>query len=315
VGAVFVSDQNPEGIHATQEGCCSQCEALETCTVWVHQPSVNHCWLMRSNGTARVGHKTAQDRTLGYKSTTLRPSFSQGSYEYGFLWNMPNFGGMIFGTDNTTWTAHDPINNQVDVFVTTYSRGARGATTAAQDILHRYVDATGHAPVLPEWAAGYWHSPMGHPTYSQADVLAAAEGLQQRGLQTDLFIIDYFNWAKMGDYTFNPQYWPDPAGMVAHLASLGMRVMVSAWPFVLKDGARASTAMSNRSLGLAVHDVKGQPIPWPDSVCQSECFLYDPTSSSAREFIFGMLDSGYIKSVPAHQFAARPPLDLLHAAY
>merc|ERR1712232_161678 len=101
-----------------------------------------------------------------------------------------------------------------------------------------YVDATGHAPVLPEWAAGYWHSPMGHVDYSQADVITAAEGLHSRNLTTALFIIDFHNWAKMGDYSFNPEYWPDPANMTAYLRSMGMRVMVSSWPYVDAKGAR-----------------------------------------------------------------------------
>jgi alpha-glucosidase (family GH31 glycosyl hydrolase) len=39
-----------------------------------------------------------------------------------------------------------------------YSAGAkvRGTAEAAKDIMLHYVDATGHSPVMPEWAAGYW---------------------------------------------------------------------------------------------------------------------------------------------------------------
>jgi alpha-glucosidase (family GH31 glycosyl hydrolase) len=84
--------------------------------------------------------------------------------------------------------------------------------------MHNFVDAVGHAPVLPEWASGYWHSPMGRPDYSQAEAIAAAEGLHSRGLKTDLFIIDYFNWEKMGDYTFNPKcVAPTPTPTPTHL--------------------------------------------------------------------------------------------------
>jgi hypothetical protein len=58
------------------------------------------------------------------------------------------------------------------------------------------------------------HSPMGAPNFNQTMVIDAVDGLAARGIPTDLYVIDYFNWAKMGDYTFNPQMWPDPAGMV-----------------------------------------------------------------------------------------------------
>ena len=42
----------------------------------------------------------------------------------------------------------------------------------------------------------------------------------------------------------DPEMWPDPAGMVKHLASKGVRVMVSAWPYTLKDGTRASSEIT-----------------------------------------------------------------------
>jgi hypothetical protein len=35
---------------------------------------------------------------------------------------------------------------------------------------------------------------MGAPTYSQADVIAAADGLAARNISTQLFVIDYYNW-------------------------------------------------------------------------------------------------------------------------
>ena len=41
------------------------------------------------------------------------------SYEYGMLWNMPNFGSMTLEKTQTTWVAHDPVNSQLDIFFTT----------------------------------------------------------------------------------------------------------------------------------------------------------------------------------------------------
>ena len=100
------------------------------------------------------------------------------SYEYGMLWNMPNFGSMDLGANETTWVAHDAVNHQIDLFFTTYSAGAevRGTVRAAKDIMAHYVDATGHSPVMPEWAAGYWHSPMGEPNFNQTMVIDAVDG-------------------------------------------------------------------------------------------------------------------------------------------
>ena len=36
----------------------------------------------------------------------------------------------------------------------------------------------------------------------------------------------------MGDWQFDPQHWPDPAGMVQELDAMGVRLMVSVWPTV-----------------------------------------------------------------------------------
>ena len=80
---------------------------------------------------------------------------SSGSLDYGFLWNMPGYGSVSFGDNATTWTAVQ--TQQIDYFVTVRSAGSTGAKANA-DLLSHYVDATGHALMLPEWAAGYWHS-------------------------------------------------------------------------------------------------------------------------------------------------------------
>ena len=41
-------------------------------------------------------------------------AFRPGSYEFGVLWNMPNFGTMAFSADGELqFAAHDVINGQV----------------------------------------------------------------------------------------------------------------------------------------------------------------------------------------------------------
>ena len=101
---------------------------------------------------------------------------------------------------------------------------------------------------------------------AQSMVIDAVDGLSARGIPTDLYVIDYFNWAKMGDYTFNPKMWPDPAAMVQHLASKGVRLMVSAWPYTLKDGARASSEIVKPGTDRAEQRT-ALYIPGPSSLC------------------------------------------------
>ncbi|MBO5072935.1 MAG: hypothetical protein J6C32_08210, partial [Eubacterium sp.] len=37
-------------------------------------------------------------------------------------------------------------------------------------------------------------------------------------------------WTEQGDFKFDPEYWPDPEGMVRELEEMGIRLMVSIWP-------------------------------------------------------------------------------------
>ena len=53
--------------------------------------------------------------------------------------------------------------------------------------------------------------------------------------------------------------------------------------------------MSDPTQALAVHYANATPVPWPDSVCQSECYLYDATNPNARDFIFDMLKTGCVR--------------------
>ena len=63
---------------------------------------------------------------------------------YGFLWNMPAVGRVELADNGTRWVADTA--RQIDYWITA------GDTPA--DILSHYADATGHSPMLPEWASG-----------------------------------------------------------------------------------------------------------------------------------------------------------------
>jgi alpha-D-xyloside xylohydrolase len=88
--------------------------------------------------------------------------------------------------------------------------------------MNAYVDAVGHAPVMPEWAQGYWHSRNRYS--SQSMLLDAAKGFHIRGVNVSVIVIDYMHWIHMGDFAFDPKSWPDVPGMMKTLESYGMRV-------------------------------------------------------------------------------------------
>ena len=162
------------------------------------------------------------------------------------------------------------------------------------EILSNYADATGHAPEFPEWAAGFWQSKLRYA--SQAELEAVAEEYRQRNLPLSVIVVDFFHWTRQGEWQFDPEYWPDPAGMVQRLEKLGVKVMVSVWPTVnrlsknYREMDRKNFIIRNK-LGAAAqmyfvdnHDEAGIYVHY-----------YDATHPQAREFVWEQVKKGYFQ--------------------
>eukprot|EP00658_Telonema_sp_P-2_P004998 TRINITY_DN11875_c0_g17_i1.p1 TRINITY_DN11875_c0_g17~~TRINITY_DN11875_c0_g17_i1.p1 ORF type:complete len:692 (-),score=129.80 TRINITY_DN11875_c0_g17_i1:280-2355(-) len=212
--------------------------------------------------------------------------------QYGLLWNVPAYGGVDFGNssgESNTWRGYNI--DQVDLFVTTFGAGKQGFE-AHEDVMRHYVDAVGHAPPLPDWAAGYWHSKNRYS--SQQEVLETIAVFRNNfsDIKVAVFVIDYFNWAIMGDLTFDPTKWPDPKAMVDTLKAGGTRVMVSTWPF--SQGASKTYPVLHQNR-FAVYNASSpaDSVDWPDGVCGHPCYLYDASNPAARRFWWGEIKTGY----------------------
>ena len=146
--------------------------------------------------------------------------FLLSSRGYGFLWNNPAIGRVELGQSATRWIAQ--ATSQLDYWITA------GATPA--EILEHYAAATGHAPMMPEWAMGFWQCRLRYST--QEELLSVAREHRQRGLPLSVIVADFFHWSLQGDWRFDPDKWPDPAAMVRELDDMGVKLMVSIWPTV-----------------------------------------------------------------------------------
>ena len=84
--------------------------------------------------------------------------------------------------------------------------------------------------------------------------------------------------------------------MMKTLASYGMRVMVSAWPFLSKGSGDHRAHLVNHSLAMTVQ-ASCAPVAWEDNNCEMSgggpCAIYDPTQLSARQYIWSLLRAGY----------------------
>jgi alpha-D-xyloside xylohydrolase len=221
---------------------------------------------------------------LVQRNTEVSIPFALSNRGYGFLWNMPGTGAVEFAANHTRWAAD--AAKQIDYWVTT-------APTPAE-IIGRYSQATGFAPMLPGWASGFWQCKLRYQT--QDELLEVAREYKGRGLPLSVIVADYFHWTRQGEWKFDPIEWPDPQAMVDELNSLGVELMVSVWPTVNPNSANYAEMAR---LGLLVGKLRGLPLhlPFWDKGSDGQVFVsyYDATNPEARGYIWDKVTEGYCR--------------------
>jgi alpha-D-xyloside xylohydrolase len=220
---------------------------------------------------------------LAQRNSEVSIPFLMSSRGYGLLWNNPAIGRVELAANGTRWVADSA--RQIDYWITAGSPA---------EILRNYADATGHAPVLPQWAAGFWQSKLRYRT--QDELLGVAREYARRGLPLAVITADYFHWTHLGDWKFDPAEWPDPAALTAELEQMGVRLMVSVWPSVspasenYAELARRGLLIGTETGPLAHADWPDKGIPVPVAVA-----FYDATNPEAREFIWSRVRDNYLR--------------------
>ena len=192
---------------------------------------------------------------------------------YGFLWNNPALGNVSFSRNVTTWTAE--TTRQLDYWV------CAGDTPA--EIEECYVNATGHAPMMPEYGLGYWQCKLRYQT--QEELLEVAREYHRRGVKVDVIVADYFHWPYSGTWEFDPDFWPDPKAMVEELDSMGMKLMVSIWPTVDLDSPNFAEMAD---AGMLIRTEAGRR----GGILMGAA-LIDPTNPETRSYVWEKIKKNY----------------------
>jgi alpha-D-xyloside xylohydrolase len=212
---------------------------------------------------------------LAQRNTQASVPFALSSLGYGFLWNNPAIGRVVFGKNCTEWVALSA--KQMDYWIT--------AGDSPADIVSNYAEVTGTVPLMPEYGLGLWQSKLRYQT--QDEVLAVAREYRRRGLPLDVIAVDFFHWPLQGEYRFDPVYWPDPPAMVEELEAMGTKLMVSIWPTIDRTSPNFVEMYTKGFLVKPEHGI------FITMDFMGNTVFFDPTNPKAREYIWKIVKKNY----------------------
>lgn len=215
---------------------------------------------------------------LAQRNSQASVPFVVSSLGYGFLWNNPAIGRASFGMNMTEWQAES--TKEIDFWIT--------AGDSPEEILSQYMTATGKPPMMPEHGLGFWQSKLRYQT--QDELLNVAREYHRRGVPLDVIIADFFHWTLEGTWAFDPQYWPDPVGMVKELEEMGTKLMVSVWPTV---SVYAPNYQLMKERGYLVQTENGVRI---NMLMIDPTSFTDMTNPEARAFVWEELRKNYYEN-------------------
>ena len=131
------------------------------------------------------------------------------------------------------------------------------------DVIAGYRQATGPAPLFPEWAYGFWQCRERYS--SQKQMLDAIAEFRRRRIPVDLVVQDWRYWGGhgWGAAEWDEKNYPDPPGMIRQLHEMNCKYMISIWP---NPAGKLGQALA------ANHDV----------LASASSRLYDATDPAAR---------------------------------
>ena len=203
--------------------------------------------------------------------------------QYGFLWNNPALGKLELSKHQTKWIADQTKQLDYCVFI--------GNDYA--EIMNNYHQLTGFPTVMPEYAMGYWQCKLRYRT--QEELLEVAREHKKRNIPLSVIVVDFFHWTKMGEWEFDPIYWPDPKAMVDELTAMGIKLMVSVWPTVNSNG-KYTEEMLEKSYLLTTERNHNAIMHFSDVdyVGPKDSFYYDPYTKESREYLWNIIKKNYL---------------------
>jgi alpha-D-xyloside xylohydrolase len=159
------------------------------------------------------------------------------------------------------------------------------------DVVAGYRRLTGKAPMMPQWAYGFWQSRQRYETQEQ--LLGVVREYRKRQIPLDNIVEDWFYWPQdqWGSHRFDKARFPDPQAMVDEVHALNAQLMISVWPkfYPNTDNAKELAAKSFLYQG----NLKAGNKDWVGPGYLNTD--YDPYAPEARKIYFRQVRDNLVK--------------------
>jgi alpha-glucosidase len=102
-----------------------------------------------------------------------------------------------------------------------------------KDVVRRFADLTGRLPLPPLWSLGYHQCRYSY--YPDAKVRFIADNFRQRQIPGEVIWLDIHYQEGYAPFTWNKDWFPDPASLIRDLKSEGFRLVTIVDPHIKKQ--------------------------------------------------------------------------------
>ena len=195
---------------------------------------------------------------LGQNNTDVAIPLLVSSHGYALMWNTAAFT-YVDNRFPSELTFSSAAGKSVDYYF------LYGPEMDA--IVHEYRTMTGHAPMLPKWAYGFFQSKDRY--VSLDEIIGIARRYRQEHIPLDTMVQDWFWWKNEGDPEFNANYH-DVAKDLETLHNENVHTMISVWGLLDPASETYKTLEARHLLIPGAH-------------------VYDPSSAEARDIYWNRL--------------------------
>ena len=152
--------------------------------------------------------------------------------------------------------------------------------------LDLYTALTGRPALLPAWSFGLWLSTSFTTNYDEETATSFISGMAERDIPLSVFHFDCFwmksyNWC---DFSWDPETFPDPEGMLRRYHERGLRLCCWINPYIGQASPLFAEGMEN---GYLLRTTDGSV--WQTDMWQAGMGIVDVTNPDARAWYCGYL--------------------------